>query len=299
MPGGEKSIVRPTYHLFLCRYPSRLHTRRVWACLLAIFLLLLHPAFQAKADTLRTGGTGSSLGFLERIARAFEHRYPEHRVTVVQPSVGSRGGIKGVAVHALDFAVSARPLSEAEKAWGLREQEIGHSPFVIAVSQSSQETWNLTLNQLTAIYAGDMTVWWNGDRIRPILRPSGDQDCLLLQSMSEDMDEALRKARKRPGMALGESDRDTADLIQRIPGGIGPTTLTLVMTESRPLRALSINGVSPTLAALEDGTYPFTKTFHLIVPISPSEAVQQFVTFLFSDEGRTMLMDTGIRPVPD
>ena len=60
------------------------------------------------------------------------------------------------------------------------------------------------------------------------------------------------------------------------------------------VKAVSINGVSPSIETLENGTYPVSRPFLLVEdPSGISEVAEDFLNFLTSREGQEVLMENG------
>lgn len=273
-----------------CRNGLRL---RGVGLLLALGIALASPS--VRAETVKVGSTGAALGVLDLLAVAFREDQGAHTVHVVRPSVGSTGAILGVIRGDFGLGVSSRPLKDGEKSQGVKAEELGRSPFVLATARDGAT--GLTLAQVTDFYSGKQTRWPDGGRLRLVLRPSTDSDTDQLKAMSPAMKEAVDSAYDRPGMAIAPTDQDAADLIARIPGAIGPTTLAVIRSENRPLRALALDGIAPSLRALEEGQYPHFKTFDLILPVHLGPAAQAFVDFLKSPRGRQVLRDSGFSAI--
>lgn len=245
----------------------------------------------AAAEELRIGGTGSALGTMQLLARQFGASHPDIRVKIV-PSLGSGGGIKAVAAGAIDLAVSSRPIDAAERMLGIAESEYGRTPFVLAVSSKSAVT-AITVAQLADIYAGRLETWPDGSPVRPLLRPANDADTVLLSNISPEVRLGLALAAKRPGIRLSLTDQDAADDLERIPGAIGPTSLSLILSERRQLRALRLDGKAPTADNLASGAYPYFKRMFLVTGVKRSAAAETFIALVHSPAGRKLLADHG------
>ena len=243
------------------------------------------------ADEIRIGGTGTALGTMRLLADAFAKQAPDVKVTVM-PGLGSGGGIRAVVKGAIDLGVSSRTLTEDERNLGATQIEYGRTPFVFAVASKSKVT-AVTLDQLAAIYAGKMLNWPDGSLIRIVLRPVSDFDTSLIKSMSPDIARALSEAEKRPGVTFAITDQDAADRIGSVPGLIGATTLALIASEKRDLRALTLNGVEPTIKNAVAGAYPYFKLMFFVTGAKPSAAAQRFIAFVQSPAGREILARTG------
>lgn len=283
--------------LFHCRgyptLPARPRLSAVWrrlpirGCLAA----LLCAATVLHAQEIRVGGTGGALGTMRLLGQAFANQYPQMKVTVL-PSLGSGGGIRALLAHAIDLAVSSRALTPAEISAGAVATEYARTPFVFATAPSIPVT-KITSSELIDIYSGRTTHWPGGSRIRIILRPTGDSDSTLIKSISPAMSDAKTLAESRQGMAFAVTDQDSADALERVPGALGPTTLAQIIAEGRELRALQLDGVAPSVAALADGSYRLHKTLLMVVAANPSGATRQFMAFVRSPRGRQILQQNG------
>jgi phosphate transport system substrate-binding protein len=99
-------------------------------------------------------------------------------------------------------------------------------------------------------------------------------------------------------MLMAATNQECDEILARTPGSVGPSSLTQIVTEDKPLTPLTWNGVAPTVPNLASGTYPLAKTLFLVVRASPPPAVRRFVAFLGSPEARTILEATGNLAVP-
>jgi phosphate transport system substrate-binding protein len=259
--------------------------------LLAAPVLALCGVGLVRAEEIKIGGTGSALATMQLLANAYAKSHPETRITVL-PSLGSSGGIKAVLSGAIQLAVSSRPLNDAEIKQGAVEIEYGRTPFVFATSVTN-EIAGLTVPELVGIYAGKTDKWPDGRKIRLVLRPIGDSDSEMIRSISPEMRAAKSQAEQRQGMLFAVTDQETADSIEKIPGALGPSTLVQILSEKRALKALKLNGVTPSAKAIADGSYPLYKQLFFVTNPKGPPSVQQFVAFVRSASGREILRQTG------
>ncbi len=256
---------------------------------------LFAPAARAE-DVLRVSGTGSALGTLQRLAAAYARANPGHRLRVLS-SVGSGGAIMAVANGALEVGISGRPLEAREEAFGLAGVAYARTPLLFGVGPRAGAR-EITTDELLRIYRGELTTWPNGERIRVVMRPRSDVDNVLLQQISPEMSAALDVAFRRPGLLLAVTNQQCDELLSRTPGAIGPTSLTELTTDERPIVPLAWNGVAPTLQNLASGAYPLAKTFFLVFRTPPSQPVGRLLALLRSPEGRGILEQAGNLPLP-
>ncbi len=258
--------------------------------ILAIVMLgLIGPA---NADTLRAGGLGATTQLLPALFASFAGTQPGSGSAIeVIPSLGSSGGLRALAEGALDIAVSGRPLNATELKQGMKAVVSMRTPFVMVTSHPSPN--GLKSNEIAELFGAHKSAWGDGSPIRVILRPKSDTDTMILGGLFPGMVAALEAARTRHDVPVAATDQDNASAAERIAGSLTGSTLTQIKTERRPLRLVSVDGVAPTLEALENGTYPFSKTIYFVLPARPNPRAEGFMAFLQSPAGRAMLRDHG------
>lgn len=259
--------------------------------LAGIGAVLTLVALDAHADAIRIGGTGTGLGTMKLMAQEFNRSRPDAKL-VVTPSLGSTGAIRAVLAGALDIGISARPVTAEESRQGATARPYARTPFVIATGARNSAT-GLTLRELVRIYSGADMRWPDGSPIRLIVRPESDADTIALRAFSPEMSRAVTAALAKKGLRLADTDQDNADALEALPGSLGTTTLTQIVTEQRAIRALALDRVTPTLQALAAGGYRYSKTLHLITGRNPSPLAKDFAAFVRSPAGRAVLASSG------
>jgi phosphate transport system substrate-binding protein len=263
-------------------------SRTAWVGLIALAAIFGTEA--TGAETIRTGGTGAALGTMRLLADAYTKIEPEFSLEIV-PNLGSSGGMQALNHNAVHFAAIGRPLKSDELARGYIALEYGRTPFVIAIARSNVA--GLTLREIADMYAGRVSKWPDGTPIRLVLRPANDGDTPLFASFSPAIKEALDSAMSREGMIVAVTDQDSATEIARIKGALGTSALALMLSENRPLVAVPIEGVRPSVQALADGAYPYFKSLYVVTPGKPVAATARFIAFIGSPEGRRILTQIG------
>lgn len=258
--------------------------------LLAAVLCLSLPT-ESVAASLVVGGTGAALGPVRVLADAFMQSRPDISIEIPS-SLGSSGGIQAVGAGALDIGLSSRPLKNKERKAGLKQTTFARSPFVFVTSNRHADP-SLTLTELVAIYSGDRAYWSDGARIRLVLRPETDSDTTILESSIDGMETALAKARETPGVPVAYTDQDAMEMAERIPGALTTATLTSILTENRSLMPISIDGVAPTVDNLANGSYRMSKTLYFVTGPKVSSIALDFIRFVQSAAGTSILRDTG------
>jgi phosphate transport system substrate-binding protein len=249
----------------------------------------------ARADVLRTGGTGAVTKMLQHVAEAFAEREPGTTL-VVMPSLGSAGGIAGVVDGLLDFAVSGRPLNP-EEAKSLTAIVLATTPFCLASSQPNPG--NIKSAEIAAFYRNPASVWPDGTPVRVVLRPRVEVDAAMLVNTFPKMADVIEQLRERKEIPVVATDQDNVLLAEKIAGSLAAVTLTQLITEHSHLHLVAIDGVEPTLENFERGAYPYRKDFYFVFPHDKKPLLERFIAFLQSADGERLLRETGnlaVRP---
>jgi phosphate transport system substrate-binding protein len=262
----------------------------VWVC--AIVLALL-PGLSgvAAAEGIVIGGSGAALGTMQVMATEFHARNPDIVLTI-EPSLGSGGSIKAMLAGLIGLAVTSRTMNENERKFGAVEVEYARTPFVFAVSAESRVR-SITTPELVDIYSGKMTAWADGSAVRIVLRPTSDIDTEMIKNISPEMRNGVLAAQARPGVHFSVNDQDAASDLEKIPGAIGTSSLALIVSEKRALRALKFDGRDPTPMNAASGIYPYYKRLFLVTGAKRPAGVERFIAFVQSPEGRKILVNNG------
>ena len=239
------------------------------------------------ADPIRVGGVGAATKLLPILFAEFDS---QEKLQVI-PSLGSSGGLRALAENAINIAVAGRPLNAEEIKLGMTVGATVRTPFVLVTSHPKPN--GLKRAEVADIYKTPNPAWIDGSPIRVILRPKSDSDTPVLIASFPGMSAALDAARARHDVLTAATDQDSADSAERLQGSLAGSTLTQITTEQRNLRLIAIDGVAPSLEALEIGTYPIGKTLHFVLPAQKHPVAERFLAFLLSPPGQAILRKTG------
>ena len=256
-------------------------------------MLVSNPR-SAVAEVIRISGTGGAMGTMRILGEAVRKTHPGIRVELIQ-GMGSSGAILALLAGRLDIGLSARLLSDEERARGIKETRYARTPLVFGANSTLRDT-GLTMETLAEIYGGKRD-WENGKRIRLVLRLPKDTDIAVLKAMSPAMSAAVDIALRRQAMIVATTDQDTADAIENVPGAFGATTLSIVLSEKRAIRVLSLDGVMPSVRTMANRSYPYSKTFFMVTKNPPPAAVRWFIDFVRSPAGAAILLKNGQEPM--
>ncbi len=259
----------------------------------AVFLLVLSQP--VRGETLATGGTGWSIGILHLLGEAYTSAAGID--VAVSPSLGSGGGIKAVLAGAFDVSFSARPLTIEEAAKGATAQPLCRTPFIFSVSNGMVDDIGLSKADIVGIYARRITQWPDGTQIGLVLRPSSDTVSTTLMEHFKGIEPVLELARASRGAVIAHTDQEAMDIGEKNTGSLVPTTLVAIRSEGRSLHPLKIDGTDPTPEALANGAYPMVITLRSVVGNQPTRRALDFIDFIESPTGRSILRENDCIPI--
>ena len=109
------------------------------------------------SGSLTIGGSTTVFPIIEKAKDAFKVKYPQISITV--SSTGSGAGITSVMAGTVDIAMSSRDLKSSEDNKGLMKYTIASDGIAIIVNPENTYVDNITMEQLKAIYKGEITNW--------------------------------------------------------------------------------------------------------------------------------------------
>jgi ABC-type phosphate transport system substrate-binding protein len=120
------------------------------------------PAFQVPAalpqgTALKIEGSSSMAVINQGLKKRFEETFPG--TTVNLASSGTNEALQALLTNAVDVAAIGRPLTEAEKAQGLKEIPVSREKIALIVSSDNPFKGNLTSEQFAKIFRGEFTNW--------------------------------------------------------------------------------------------------------------------------------------------
>jgi phosphate transport system substrate-binding protein len=255
--------------------------------------LTLLPLASSTAGTVRVGGTGAGLAAMQLIGERVAIVHPDIQ-TEVLPSLGTQGGLRALGENAIQIAIALRTLTPAERDSGLREAACATT--ALALVSSRPQPQSLTRAQLPALYENPAPVWSDGAPLRIILRSRDGSENPFLARAVPGLETALAAAYRHPGMPVGASDQENADLAQRTEGSLAIMTLLQMRTEKLKLNPVALDGVIPSPETLLNGRYPMPIRLCLVLPANPGSDATRFIAYVKSPPGQALLRGFGAEP---
>ncbi|MCI7145762.1 MAG: phosphate ABC transporter substrate-binding protein [Clostridiales bacterium] len=240
--------------------------------------------------TVATDGSTSMEAVIGSLGEQFMNDNPD--ITFTYNPTGSGTGITAVSEGRCDIGLSSRDLKDEEKEAGLEATELALDGIAVIVN-SENEVSDLSLEDIKAIYTGEITNWSElggaDGEIVLIGREAGSGTRDGFESITETEEQC----------AYRQELTSTGDVITTVsnnPNAIGYASLAAVDDTVKPV---SVDGVAPSEDTISDGTYKIQRPFMLVTKTDGelSEAAQKFFDYATSAEAADIISEAGAVPV--
>ena len=238
------------------------------------------------SGTVSTDGSTS----MEKVIGALSESYmaANKDVTVNYNPTGSGAGITAVQEGTCDIGLSSRALKDEEKAAGLKETVLAYDGIAIIVHPDNPVS-DLSIEQIAKLYTGEITNWKEvgGSDAEVVLigreAASGTRDGFESITGTKD------KCQYRQELT---STGDVITAVSQNPDAIGYASLAAIKDS---VKALSVDGVTPSEATVKDGSYPVQRPFVLVTVEGKalSAAAQSFFDYATSADAADIIAKAG------
>lgn len=259
------------------------------------FSLLTGCGQKSDDGTGKTGGTVSTDGStsMEKVIGALGEAFQQENegVTFTYNPTGSGTGIQAVLEDRCDIGLSSRSLKEEEKDQGLTETVLAYDGIAVIVNPENSVS-DLSVETIAAIYKGEITNWKDAGgtdgEIVLIGREAGSGTRDGFESITETEDACKYR----------QELTSTGDVITTVagnPNAIGYASLASVSDE---VKAVSVDGVTPSEKTVKDGSYVVQRPFVLVTKEGKelSETAQKFFDYAISDGAVDIISKAGVVP---
>ena len=242
----------------------------------------------SKSESVSTDGSTSMSKVIESLSEAFGE---ETGIEVTYNATGSGAGIEAVLAGRCDIGLSSRDLKEEEKENGLEGTILAYDGIAIIVHPDNPVA-DLSIETIAKIYTGEITNWkdvsGNDGEIVLIGREanSGTRDGFESITDTED------KCKYRQECT---STGDVITAVSSNPNAIGYASLASVKDS---VKAVSVDGVTPSEATVKDGSYAVQRPFVLVTKkySKRSGNAQKFFDYITSEAANEVISGAGVVP---
>lgn len=248
------------------------------------------PAAPAKlTGTVSTDGSTSMEKVIGALGEAFTDANSD--VSFTYNPTGSGSGIQAVQEGRCDIGLSSRALKDAEKAAGLTETILCYDGIAMIVNPENPVE-DLTLEQIAAIYTGEVTNWSEVGGADAEIVLIGREAGSGTRSGFEELVDVVDKCLYRQELS---STGDVITTVAQNPGAIGYASLASVKDT---VKAVKVDGVAPSEATVKDGTYAIQRPFVLATRTDAplNDAAQAFFDYVTSADANEIIVAAGVVP---
>ena len=236
--------------------------------------------------TVATDGSTS----MEKVIGALSESFMANNTdtTVTYNPTGSGSGITAVQEGTCDIGLSSRALKDEEKSAGLKETVLAYDGIAIIVHPDNPVS-DLSVEQIAKLYTGEITNWKDvgGNDAEVVLigreAASGTRDGFESITGTKDACQYRQEL---------TSTGDVITAVSQNPDAIGYASLASVKDT---VKALNVNGVTPSEATVKDGSYTVQRPFVLVTvegkALSP--AAQAFFDYALSADAAPIISAAG------
>ena len=236
--------------------------------------------------SVATDGSTSMEKVIGALGEAFQN---DTGISFTYNPTGSGSGIKAVQEGRCDIGLSSRDLKEEEKAAGLTATVLAYDGIAVIVNPENPVS-DLSVEMISKIYTGEITNWsevgGNDAEIVLIGREAGSGTRDGFESIT-DTEDACKYRQELT------STGDVITTVAQNPGAIGYASVASVKDS---VKAVSVDGVTPTEAAIKDGSYVVQRPFVLVTKSDAelSEAAQKFYDYITSADANEIIAAAGV-----
>jgi phosphate transport system substrate-binding protein len=239
------------------------------------------------------GGSSTVAPVAEAAIEAYQK--VDATVKLSYETLGSSVGIKQLQEGTLSLAGSSRELKGAEVAAGLIPHTIALDALSVAVN-SSVGIANLTIKQLSAIFAGEITNWKEvGGKDAKIVLIVRDESSGTYGSFKEIVLDSQKKSPSKDAIVARENGELAAKIASTSDsiGYIGMAFNHLVTEKGGTI--LSIDSVNPSEANVKAGSYPIRRELYVVTTgeFVEGSIQKKFFDFLVSKKGQAIVSEAG------
>ena len=212
-------------------------------------------------------------------------------VEVTYNPTGSSSGIQAVQEGRCDIGLSSRALKAEEKEQGLVGTVLAYDGIAVIVNPENTVE-DLTVEQIAAIYKGEITNWSEVGGIDAEIVLIGREAGSGTRGGFEEIVGVEDLCQYRQELP---STGDVIPAVSQNPGSIGYASLASVKDT---VKAIKVGGVAPSEETVKDEPYAIQRPFVLVTKegTALTETAQAFFNFITSEAVREVLSAAGVVP---
>lgn len=242
-----------------------------------------------ETQVVSTDGSTS----MEKVIGFLSEAYMEENgnIKVTYNPTGSGSGIQAVSEGRCDIGLSSRDLKEEEQA-DLVGTVVALDGIAVIVNPENPVE-DLSIEQIAKIYTGEITNWKEvGGEDTPVV-------CIGREAASGTRDGFEEVTGTKDNCVYSQELTSTGDVVQTVSGNSGAIGYASVASLNESVKAVSVEGVAPSVETIQSGEYKIQRNFVLVTKKDAplSEAAQNFFDFATGETADDLITKAGAVPV--
>ncbi|HNV70275.1 MAG TPA: phosphate ABC transporter substrate-binding protein [Candidatus Ozemobacteraceae bacterium] len=272
------------------RLPSR-----PWAMILLVVQFFISAFFLVGCGNQGHGvviaGSTSVQPVMEKIADSYRKTFPGRKVTV--EGGGSSAGIMAALTGTAHLGMSSRDLKQDHA----DEKTLTAIPLALdaiaVIVNAENPIQSLTLAQLRELFSGKIRNWQDlGGKHREVhlvVREEGSGTRTAFEELV--MKEGKTELPIDTYALVQDSTGGVREVVRTDPGAIGFISLGAV---TKQIKAVHVDGVEPTIAAVKAQKYKLVRPFLLVTKGPPATDTQMLIDYALGSAGVKLLLQEGL-----
>jgi phosphate transport system substrate-binding protein len=247
-------------------------------------------AGSSSQQTIQIAGSTSVQPVAEKLAQAYMQKHPDVKINV--QGGGTSVGIKSAQDGTADIGTASSKPKDSDSQ-GLVQTQIAKDGIVVVVNNANSVS-ELTINQTKDLFSGNITDWskvGGSGTVSVITREDG--------SGTRDGFQGIVMGGKNgtPILKTAIVQSSTEAVLQAVKGNPGAIGYISLASLNGDVKAVKINGVTPSEQTVSDDTYKIVRPFIFLTKGNPTGIVKDFIDFTLSPEGQTIVKQAGAVPI--
>jgi len=264
---------------------------------LGLVMLCLMAGTALAADSVVIKGSTTVLPVAQGTLEAFMKANPDVQMSL--SGGGSGEGIKALIDKTTDIATSSREIKDKEielaKSQGINPvAHVVAFDAIIPVVHPKNKVSNLTIDQLSQIYQGNITNWKEvgGDDLK-IVVISRDSSSGTFESWDHFV---MKKAKVTPRAQMLASNGALVTAVSKNRYAIAYLGIGYVNKSVKPLQ---VKGVTASIQTAMSKEYPFSRELYMYTNGEPQGQTAKYISFVKSADGQKIVAREGFVPLGD
>lgn len=259
-------------------------------CIAAFVLGLFLTSSLVHSDeiVLKAAGCKTEFYLFKDLAEAFKEATGNK---LLPAAIGNKKAVKLLLEQKIDFAFTCKPIAKLKKKLKLNPEQVAAwksipvaKDPIIVVSNAKNGVQNLTSEQLTKLFSGQIENWKElGGNDLPVLtahlNPKLESGVVLLFKEFT----LGSKGKLDPNARTGDSPSMLGNFVSLTPGSV--TFMGFNSYKEKYGDIVGIDGVFPGRQNILNGSYKLAATYYLTLDGRDNKGVNEFMNFIQSDAG--------------